>query len=197
MSRLASNKPVSMTCIWAVIPTTLLGFIIIFGSLYLLVSLIVTSSIFTNVASHFFLDVLSHSPHHHLSHMDSRAGSSRCSRRHTQPPRTDILRLLQSTSRAVRFFMDYLVRCGPALCLQLCTKKTQTLSRGLPQKVIARESIRSNVSNILNLLVCCRALLSLGMPVNPVHQEKPHLLIHSYKLEYARICEKSSDISCK
>ena len=29
------------------------------------------------------------------------------------------------------------------------------------------------------------------------HQEKPHLLIYSYELEYVRVCERSANISCK
>jgi hypothetical protein len=29
------------------------------------------------------------------------------------------------------------------------------------------------------------------------HQEKPHLLICSHKLEYAKVCEKSADKSFK
>ena len=28
-------------------------------------------------------------------------------------------------------------------------------------------------------------------------QEKPQLLIYSYKLKYSRVCEKSVDIRCK
>jgi len=31
----------------------------------------------------------------------------------------------------------------------------------------------------------------------PIHQEKPQLLIYSYKLKYVRVCEKSADISCE
>src|SRR6266567_4370447 len=34
----------------------------------------------------------------------------------------------------------------------------------------------------------CRIFDVIGGPVEVVHQEKPHLLIHIYKLEYARIC---------
>jgi len=30
-----------------------------------------------------------------------------------------------------------------------------------------------------------------------LHQEKPHLLIRSYKLEYVKVREKSGDISSK
>ena len=33
-------------------------------------------------------------------------------------------------------------------------------------------------------------------PIVP-HQEKPHLLIYSYKLKYVRVCKKSAVISCK
>ena len=29
------------------------------------------------------------------------------------------------------------------------------------------------------------------------HQEKPQLLIYSYKLKYVRVCEKSGDINCE
>jgi hypothetical protein len=36
-----------------------------------------------------------------------------------------------------------------------------------------------------------------GTSLTHSHQEKPQLLIHSYKLEYARVSAKSADLSCK
>ena len=33
--------------------------------------------------------------------------------------------------------------------------------------------------------------------INFYHQEKPQLLIYSYKLKYVRVYEKSGDISCE
>ena len=61
-----------------------------------------------------------------------------------------------------------------------------------------RFEVSCNVVDINNFVVkdYLRNLHST-VPRDLAHQEKPHLLIHSYKLKYARICEKSVDISCQ
>jgi hypothetical protein len=52
-----------------------------------------------------------------------------------------------------------------------------------------------------HLLACFTFVsLSTSPPLSSMpryHQEKPQLLIHSYKLEYARVSAKSADLSCK